>query len=302
MDPTADAVPPPAADLIKDSGAATFAADVIEASKEAPVIVDFWAPWCEPCKQLGPALEKLVTEAAGAVRLVKINIDEHPTIAQQLRIQSIPAVFAFKDGRPVDGFTGNLPESELKLFFDKLTEGAAAPSPVAGLIEQAKAALVAKDSAQATTLFSEALTLEPGNVEAIVGLARCYLDEGQTATAGEILDGLSDELAEHAEVVSLRSAIELADARDNAGDADQLASKVAANPKDYQARFDLAMARYAANDREAAVDELLEIISRDRTWNESAARIQLLQFFEAFGPDDELTQTGRRRLSSMLFS
>ncbi len=302
MDPTSDAMPTPPPALIKDSGSATFTADVIEASKEAPVIVDFWAPWCEPCKQLGPALEKLVTEAAGAVRLVKINIDEHPAIAQQLRIQSIPAVFAFKDGRPVDGFAGVLPESELKQFIDKLTDGAQPPSPVAGLIEQAKAALGTKDSAEATKLFSEALTLEPGNVEAIVGLARCYLDEGETATAREIIDGLSDELAEHAEVVSLRSALELADARDNAGNADELAQKVAANPKDCQARFDLAMARYAADDREAAVDELLEIISRDRTWNESAARIQLLKFFEAFGSDDELTQSGRRRLSSMLFS
>ncbi|MEE8516070.1 MAG: thioredoxin [Alphaproteobacteria bacterium] len=302
MDPTTDAMPTPATALIKDSGSATFAADVIEASKEVPVIVDFWAPWCGPCKQLGPALEKLVNEAAGAVRLVKINIDEHPAIAQQLRIQSIPAVFAFKDGRPVDGFAGALPDSELKQFIDKLTDGTVAPSPVAGLLEAAKAALTAKDSTQATALFSEALTLEPGNVEAIVGLARCYLDEGEIDMAREIIDGLSDELAAHAEVASLRSALELVDMRNNAGDAEELARKVAANPKDLQARFDLAMARYAADDREAAIDELLEIVRRDRSWNESAARKQLLKFFEVFGSDDPLTQTGRRRLSSMLFS
>jgi putative thioredoxin len=293
--------------LIKDSNTEQFMADVIETSMQTPVIVDFWAPWCGPCKQLGPVLEKAVRAAKGAVRLVKINIDQNQELAAQMRIQSIPAVYAFYQGRPVDGFVGALPESQIKSFVSRLvraTGGAAAgPSPVEQALEQAKSALASGDTGTASALFGQVLAHEPQNAAAAAGLARCYISAGEIARAKEVLDRVPAEQANDAEVQAARSALELAEqASASSGALPDLRQRVAQNPNDHQARYDLAMALYAQGDRETAVDELLEIVRRDRGWNDEAARKQLLKLFEAFGPTDPLTLSARRRLSSILFS
>ncbi len=287
-------------DLIKDSSEATFAADVIETSGQVPVIVDFWAPWCEPCKQLGPQLEKAVTRAQGAVKLVKINIDENQQIAAQLRIQSIPAVIAFKDGRPVDGFMGAQPESQVDAFIKRLG-GAVGPSPIEQLVEHGKEALNAGDTQTADAAFSQVLEAEPENEPAIAGLARCLLAKDQMDQAREILGQAPDD-SKNPDILSARAALDLAVAAEDAGNAQELRRAVEANPKDHQARFDLARALDAAGDRDGAVDQLIEIVAADREWNEQAARKELLKYFEAYGPTDEITVTGRRRLSSILFS
>ena len=294
--------PPALADVIKESDEKGFQADVVDASHETPVIVDFWAPWCGPCKQLGPALEKAVAAAGGKVRLVKINIDENPQIAQAFRIQSIPAVYAFSQGKPVDGFTGALPESQIKSFVGRLA-GESGPSPVDQALERAKEALEQKDYGAASALFGQVLHHEPGNPDAVGGLARCFVAAREPERAREVLDQVGEEHADHAEIAGARAALALAEqASGSAADSAGLEARLAENENDHQARFDLAMALYGAGQREAAVEHLLEILRRDRAWNEEAARKQLVTLFEAFGPTDPLTVATRRKLSSLLFS
>jgi putative thioredoxin len=295
----------PPAGLIKDSDTAGFAQDVIETSMTTPVIVDFWAPWCGPCKQLTPALEKTVQAARGAVRMVKVNVDENQDLAAQLRIQSIPAVYAFFKGQPVDGFVGAQSDSQVKAFVERLASQAGAelgPSPVDQALEQAQAALESGQPAAASALFGQVLQHEPDNETATAGLIRCHLDAGDAAAAREMFDSLPEDKASAAAFASIKAALELAEQSADTGEIPELEARVAAQPNDHQARFDLAMALHAAGEREAAVEALIEIIGRDRNWNEEAPRHQLLKFFEAWGPKDELTQSARRRLSSLLFS
>jgi putative thioredoxin len=295
-----------AGDLIKNSSQAGFMADVVDGSRDVPVIVDFWAPWCGPCKQLGPLLEKAVREAKGAVRMVKINVDEAQELAAQMRIQSIPAVYAFFQGRPVDGFVGALPESQIKAFVQRLMQlggGEAGASPVEEALEAAKQALAENDLGTASAIYGQVLAHEPGNLPATAGLARAHLMAGDAARARQLIDAVPKDKAGAAEIASVRSAIELAEqAGKAAGELEPLQQRLAQDPGDHQARFDLAMAQYAAGNREQAVDELLEIVRRNREWNEQAARKQLLKLFEAMGATDELTVSARRRLSSILFS
>jgi len=305
MEPLIGAAPGKAgADLIKNSSTAAFMADVIDASNDQPVIVDFWAPWCGPCKTLGPALEKAVRDARGTVRMVKINVDENQELAQQMRIQSIPAVYAFKNGRPVDGFVGALPESQIKQFVQRLsTGGAKAPSPIDDAVEMAKEAIAAGDHGRAATIFTQVLEHEPDNVEAIAGLARAYIARNELERARQALDRAPKESAGNAELAAARASLELAEAGSKAkGALGELKARIERDPNDLEARNELASALFAAGEREAAVDELLEIIRRNRAWNEEAARKQLLKFFEAMGPTDPLTVSARRRLSSILFA
>ncbi|HYI70187.1 MAG TPA: co-chaperone YbbN [Skermanella sp.] len=294
----------PPADLIKDSGDATFMADVMEASRTVPVIVDFWAPWCGPCKQLGPLLEKNVRAAKGAVRMVKIDIDKNPQIAGQLRIQSIPAVYAFFQGRPVDGFAGAQPESQIKQFIDRLVKmgGGAADDGLEEALDAAAEALEAGDAATASSIYNQILQHEPANASAFAGLARCLISVSDFDRARQLLDGATPEQAKNAEVIAARSALDLAEQSASVGPVDDLTARLAADPNDHEARFDLAMAYYASGKREEAVEELLELVRRDREWNEQQARKQLVKFFEAFGPTDKLTLMARRKLSSILFS
>jgi putative thioredoxin len=290
------------ADIVKDSDSRSFQADVLDASHEVPVIVDFWAPWCEPCKQLGPTIEKVVRKTGGRVRLVKIDIDQSPDIAQAMRVQSIPAVYAFDQGRPVDGFVGAQPESEIKAFVERLI-GEIGPSPVEQALEHAKSALQSKDYGTASALFGQILQHEAGNPDAVAGLARCYLAAGDAARAREVLDKAGDEHRNHPEIVGAVAALALAEqASESAGETAENEARVAANANDHQARLDLAMALYAAGRNDEAIDHLLEIVRRDRAWNDEAARKQLLTFFEALGPMDPLVVSARRQLSSILFS
>jgi putative thioredoxin len=297
--------PPASADgaaLIKNGSTASFMADVIDASHEAAVVVDFWAPWCGPCKQLGPALEKAVREARGAVRLVKIDIDQNPELAQQMRIQSIPAVYAFKDGRPVDGFVGALPDSQVKQFVARLG-GAKGPSPIEEAVALAKEAVAAGDWARAGNIYAQVLQHEPGNIDALAGVARAAIQRKDYAKARQFLERVPKESASHADVIAARVSLELAEAGEKAqGTLTELRQRLERDPADHQARLDLAVALFAAGEREPAIDALLDLVRRDRKWNDEAARRQLVKFFEAMGPTDPLTVAARRRLSSILFS
>jgi putative thioredoxin len=295
-----------AAVLVKNGDTKSFMADVIETSQKVPVIVDFWAPWCGPCKQLGPALEKAVNEAKGAVRMVKIDIDKNPQLATQMRIQSIPAVYAFYQGQPVDGFVGALPESEVKTFVKKLTGLAggadAGPSPIEEALVQADESLEEGDHGAASAIFDQVLTHEAGNLRAIAGLTLALIAGGDIKGARTAFERAPADKRADAGLAKARAALELAEqAAGSAGKLGEIEAALAQNPNDHQARFDRAMALYAAGDQEKAVDDLLEIVSRKRDWNEEEARKQLVKFFEALGPTHALTLSGRRRLSSLLF-
>ncbi|HEY6921479.1 MAG TPA: co-chaperone YbbN [Methyloceanibacter sp.] len=288
------------ADLIKNTTTKDFMHDVIDASREVPVLVDFWAPWCGPCRQLTPILEKAVRAAKGAIRLVKLNIDDHPQIPGQMGVQSIPAVFAFQDGRPVDGFMGALPESRVTAFIARLIGDTV--DDVAADVEAAEAALASGDLNTAAQLFGEVLQQDRENVQSLAGLAKCYIKTGDLARAEQTLALVPPAKAEAAPVASARAALELARKAGEAGDVESLRAKLAAEPKDPQIRFDLALALNAKGDRNGALEELLLLVAKHRTWNDDAARKQLLQLFDAWGPTDAATVSGRQRLSSLLFA
>ncbi len=289
------------AEVIKDGDTQAFAADVIDASKDTPIIVDFWAPWCGPCKQLSPALEKIVREAGGKVRLVKINVDENPELAQQLRVQSIPTIFAFKDGQPVDGFVGALPDSQLKSFVERLA-GPIGPSKVELAVEEAKALVEAGDVHKAAKTYAKALKQEPGHPAATGGLASCHVARGDLAQARALLATVANDHSDHPDIVGAQARLDLAEQTPEVGETADLERRLEADPNDHQARCDLATALHGAGNDEDAIDQLLEAVRRDREWNDQAARKQLLKIFEALGTEHALTVAGRRNLSSILFS
>ncbi|HRN87714.1 MAG TPA: thioredoxin, partial [Hyphomicrobium sp.] len=277
-----------AGDVIKDGTSATFAKDVLDASREALVLVDFWAAWCGPCKQLTPIIEKVVKSYGGKVRLVKINTDEHPAIAAQLRVQSLPTVYAFRDGRPLDGFMGAQPESAVRQFVDRLI-GDDAEADIAAILEAAEAALEAGDLQTAAGTFAAVLQDDQQNAQALAGLARCYLKSGDTERAEQTLALVPPDAQSSAPVQSARAALELAKVADQSDNRSELEAKLAADPSDPQARFDLAVALAARGEKEAALEHLLDLVRRNRSWNEEAARKQLVQLFDAWGPKDPLT-------------
>lgn len=287
-------------DLIKDTTTQTFVRDVIEESKHQPVLIDFWAPWCGPCKQLTPIIEKAVRAAKGKVKLVKMNIDEHPAIPGQMGIQSIPAVIAFVNGQPADGFMGAQPEGQINAFIEKLTQGM--PSGDADILAEADALLAEGDAASAASLYAEALAQDSASVPALAGLARCYVVTGSLDQAKQTLAMVPEAKRADPAVAAVQSMLDLAEQAQAVGPVAELEQKVAANPLDHQARYDLATALNAKGQRSDAATHLLEIVKRDRKWNDDAARKQLLQFFEAWGGDDDATVDARKRLSTILFA
>jgi putative thioredoxin len=288
-------------DIIKDTTTANFAKDVIEASRSALVLVDFWAAWCGPCRQLTPILEKVVRSYNGKVRLVKLNVDEHPAIAGQLRVQSLPTVYAFRDGRPLDGFLGAQPESAVRAFIDRLL-GEEGEAGIAAMLEAAEAALEARDLQRAAEIYATILQEDRQNVNALAGLAKCYLQSGDIARAEQTIALVPPDKRHASAVTSVVAALELAKKAGASGDIAELEAKVAADPNDHESRMNLALALAARGDKTGAIDHLLEIYRRDRNWNDEAARKQLIQLFDAWGPKDPHTIEGRRRLSSLMFA
>jgi putative thioredoxin len=298
------ATPQVAPDLIKETTTQTFVKDVIEESKRQPVLIDFWAEWCGPCRQLTPVLEKAVRNAKGKVKLVKMNIDQHPAIPGQMGIQSIPAVIAFVNGQPADGFMGAIPESQVNAFIEKLTKGvpAAGEPNIAEILKEAEMLLTEGDAASAAQVYAEALSFDATNIAALAGLAKCYITTGAVEQAKQTLAMVPESKRNDAAVKAVQAAIDLAEQAKSLGPIAELEQKVAANPLDHQARFDLATALNAGGKRSEATAQLLEIVRRDRKWNDDGARKQLVQFFEAWGGADEATVEGRKRLSTILFS
>ena len=296
--------PQAAPDLIKETTTQTFVKDVIEESRRQPVMIDFWAPWCGPCRQLTPILEKAVKNAKGRVKLVKMNIDEHPQIPGQMGIQSIPAVIAFVNGQPADGFMGAVPESQVNAFIEKITKGvpAAGEPNLTEILAEADAVLAEGDAAAAAQIYAEGLAHDATNIAALAGLAKCYMTSGAVEQAKQTLAMVPESKRNDAAVKAVQAAIDLAEQAQSVGPIAELEQKVAANPLDHQARFDLATALNAMNKRAEATEQLLAIVKRDRKWNDDGARKQLVQFFEAWGGTDEATVEGRRRLSTILFS
>jgi putative thioredoxin len=296
--------PQAGADLIKETTTQTFVKDVIEESKRQPVLIDFWAPWCGPCRQLTPILEKAVRAAKGRVKLVKMNIDDHPAIPGQMGIQSIPAVIAFVNGQPADGFMGAVPESQVNAFIDKLTAGmpGAGEPNIAEILAEAEAVLAEGDPATAASIYAEVLAADATNIAALAGLAKCYVASGALEQAKQTIAMVPESKRSDAAVKAVQASIDLAEQAQAVGPVTELEQKVAANPLDHQARFDLATALNASGKRAEATQQLLEIVRRDRKWNEDGARKQLVQFFEAWGPTDEATVEGRKRLSTILVS
>lgn len=295
---------PAAGDLIKDVSEATFMAEVVDASMTVPVIVDFWAPWCGPCKTLGPALEAAVTAAGGAVKMAKVNVDENQMIAGQMRVQSIPTVYAFWQGQPVDGFQGALPGSEIEAFVARVIEAAGGEVPDGGLADALAAAdemLTEGDAASAAETFAAIAEQDPENAEAFAGLARSYLALEQVDEAEAVINGVPEGISAAAEIEAVRAQIELARQAENAGPVTELRAAVDADPDNHQARLDLAQALHGAEQVEEAVEELLELFRRDREWNDGAAKAQLFTIFEALKPNDPVVLNGRRKLSSMIF-
>lgn len=294
--------PQPAQDtLVSDGNERTFMQQVVEASRDVPVIVDFWAPWCGPCKTLGPALEAAVMAARGKVRMVKINVDENQQIAAQLRIQSIPTVYAFWQGQPVDGFQGALAGSDIQKFIDKIV-ALAGDGGLSEAIEAAEAMLAEGAAADAAQTFAAILGEVPENAAAHGGLARAHIAMGELDQAEALLNNAAPAIASAPEIEAARAQLALARQAANAGPVDELRARVAEAPDDMQARFDLAQALHAAGDVEAAVEELLDLFRRDREWNEGAAKAQLFTIFDAMKPGDPVAQKGRRKLSSMIFA
>jgi putative thioredoxin len=287
--------------FVKETTTQAFVKDVIEESKRQPVLVDFWAPWCGPCKQLTPVLEKAVRAAKGKVKLVKMNIDDHPAIPGQMGIQSIPAVIAFVDGRPADGFMGALPESQVVAFLERLTKDSLG-GETKDLLKAADAALADGDPAGAANLYAQLLAEDNGNVPALAGLARCYVETGALDQARQTLAMIPDSKRNESAVAAAQAALQLAEQVKTLEPIAELEQKVAANPLDHQARFDLALALNGKGRRLDALEQLISIVKRDRKWNDDGARKQLVQFFEAWGPTDKATIEGRKRLSSILFA
>ena len=280
-----------------------FMAEVVEGSSQIPVIVQFWAPWCGPCKQLGPVLEKVVAAAHGKVKMVRVNIDDNQQIAQQLRVQSVPTVYAFVDGQPVDGFSGAQPESALTQFVEKLSSMGGAGADIAGMLEAANTAVETQDFAGAMQIYQQVMEADPESADALAGLVRCLTGMQDHQAAREIIDQLNDEFREKPSMQAAIAALELAErAAESAGDLDLAQAAVATNPEDLQARQDLAMALFATGDNAAAMAQLLESIRVDRSWNDEAARLQLLEFFKTLGAANPDVMAARRQLSTLLFS